>query len=237
MKYFKFAQVSDETGISWIIAQPVSGPRMPSLPGLTNIIQLDYWYYLGEADDQAQSDPDNYIFELTLQEYATELKALTDRMVSERLNRIYQEEKDYRRAVFTKYDETATIAGVYKYQEAKELLADSNAAAPQVRQEAQIRGQDVVTVANRIITNHEAFRQKEAKIAGVRGMIMDRLTSFSLNMNDPKPSWQDLISTEKIGEEIRKEVNPNTGMLEDRLVDVKVGKYELNLDQRIKFLL
>jgi hypothetical protein len=26
MKYFKFAQISQDTGISWAIAQPVSGP-------------------------------------------------------------------------------------------------------------------------------------------------------------------------------------------------------------------
>lgn len=236
MKHFKFAQVSDETGISWAIAQPISGPIMPPLPGLTNIIQLDSLYYLGEADDQAQAEPDNYIFELTLEQYAAEIKTLTDRIVQEKLNRLYQEEKDYRRAVFNKYDETATIAGVYKYQEAKELLLDNNAAAPQVRQEASVRGQDVLVVANRIITNHEAFRDKEAKIAGIRGKILDRLTSFVVDVNDPLASWTDFTSVEKIGEEVRPTMNFQTGMMEDKLVDVKVGKYELNIETRVRLL-
>ena len=126
MKYFKFTQISADTGVSWAVAQPVSGPSFPSIPGLTNVIQLNYnnLYYIGEVSDEATPDPANYCFEITSEQRAQELKKMIDWEIQKRLDTIYQEEKEFRQAIFSKYDETAMIAGAYKYQEAKELLAD-----------------------------------------------------------------------------------------------------------------
>ena len=78
MKYFKFAQISQDTGISWAIAQPVSGPSWPEITGLniSTSIQLSHnpIYYIAQVDDTAVANPDNHIFELTTGEYAEEIK-------------------------------------------------------------------------------------------------------------------------------------------------------------------
>lgn len=237
MKYFKFAQISAETGISWAIEQPLSGPSYPSLPGLTNIIQLDYnrLYYLGEVDDIAEEDPDNHIWELTLEEYANELNTHIQLNINKKLDRIYDEEKDFRKAILGKYDNTASIAGIYKYEQAKAYLADGTA-APDIEVEANLRGVNVATMSQRIITNHEAFRLKEAKIAGIRGLVYDRLNSFEFNMSDPKASYEEFISQEKIGTRIEMQFDPETGGDVETEVDVVVGKYELAISTRYAHL-
>ena len=234
MKYFKFTQISEETGISWAIDQPVSGPSMPSLPGLTNVIQLNYdnLYYIGEVSDEATPNPENYCFEITAEQRAEELKKIVDVEISRRIDRIYQEEKEFRQAIFSKYDESATIAGIYKYQEAKELIADSQATAPSVRQEATVRGLDVMVLANRIVTNHEAFKSKEAKIAGIRGKIQDRLNNFVFDLNNADVSFNEFYTREKIGTVTRNEME--NGVMVEKEVDVMVGKYDLAFGERYK---
>lgn len=236
MKYFKFAQISEETGISWAIEQPLSGPSNPDLPGLTNIIQLDTnrVYYLGQVDDSAQEDPNNHIWELTTAEYAQELKDHVQHNINQRLDSIYLEEIDFRNALFNKYHETASVAGIYKYEQAKELIADNTATATEIRAEATARGIDPVTLANRIVTNHEDFRAKEAKVAGIRGMMYDRLTNFTFDLDNPDTSYQDFISEEKIGTRTENELNPETGELEDVEVDIMVNKYTLNISARFE---
>ena len=238
MKYFKLTQISADTGISWMIAQPVSGPSLPFTlyPSLTNVIQLAHnpAYYIGEVDDSAQADPDNYMFEISSQERAEELQAHIEHMRQERLNRIYAEEKEFREGIFSKYDESASVAGVYKYEEAKALIADNSATASTIRQEATLRGLNPVTLAQRIVTNHEDFRSKEAKIAGIRGLIFDRLTNFTFDIQNPDASVEEFISSEKIGE--RTENRFQDGEMKNILVDVNVGKYELAIASRLKYL-
>lgn len=230
MKYFKFTQISEETGISWAIAQPLSGPSYPFslLPGLSNIISLDHdpMFNIGEANDEAQANTDNYIFEITAQERAQEIQKLIDFKIQEKLSKIYQEEKEFRQTIFSKYDESASIAGVYKYEEAKQLINDSEALAPQIRQEASIRNVNPVVLAQRIISNHEDFRNKEAKIAGIRGYIQDRLNNFTFDLQNPDASMTDFNSMEKIGEEI----------IDGVTTDVLVGKYDLNIGTRFHYL-
>ena len=232
MKYFKFTQISADTGISWAIAQPVSGPSMPSLPGLNNVIQLNYnnLYYIGEVSDDATPNPGNFCFEITAEERAQELKKIVDVEIARITERIYQEEKEFRQVIFGKYDESAITAGVYKYQEAKELIADPQAAAPSVRQEATIRGLDPVVLANRIVTNHEAFQSKEAKIAGIRGKIQDRLNNFVFDLNDADASWNEFYTREKIGTVTRNEMEDDA--MVEKEVDVMVGKYDLAIGER-----
>jgi hypothetical protein len=238
MKYFKFAQISADTGISWVIEQPISGPSYPPLPGLNVTVQLmqDRRFYLGTVDDSAVADPANYIFELTPAEYAEELKPHVEAFRQERLDRIYPEEKEFRQSVFGKYDDTASIAGIYKYQEAIELLADPTAPAPEVRNEAAVRGVDPIVMAERIVANHEAFRDKESKIAGIRGMVYDRLTNFVFDLNAADASYAEFFSQEKIGERTENRMNPETGVMEDTVVDVMVGKYVLAIGARFQYL-
>lgn len=238
MKYFKFAQISAETGISWMKAQPISGPSLPFslLPGLSNIIQLAYdpAYYLGVTDDTAQASPDNFIFEITEAERAEELKKHVEHIRNQRLEKIYEEERNFRQAIFSKYDESASVAGVYKYDQAKQLVTDNTAAAPLVRQEATIRGMDPVALAQRIIDNHEGFRNKEAKIAGIRGLVFDRLSNFVFNVNDADGSMSEFFSQEKVGEETEEKVVD--GVEQTITNNVMVGKYVLDIGTRFKFL-
>lgn len=232
MKYFKFAQISEETGKSWIIEQPISGPSYPKLPGMTNVIQLnqDRRFYVATADDTATPDPENYIFEITPAERAELLRDHVQIDIQNRLDTIYTEENDFRRAVLGKYDDTASIAGIYKYQQAKDLLLDPAVVAKDVRSEAMIREVNVLELAERIVANHEKFRNEEVKIAGIRGMIYDRLKNYQFNLLNPDASYEDFYSTEKIGE--REE---DIGG-EKKIVDEIVGKYSLSIDVRFKHI-
>ena len=232
MKYFKFAQISAESGISWAIEQPISGPSMPPLPGLTDVEQLDQNYYVGTTDDSAVAVPENHIFEITFSEYAQHLKDKVLSVSREWLSDCYKQEIDLRNLVFGKYHDTASVAGIYKYEEAKALVADSTATATNVRAEATLRGVDPVVLANRIITNHEDFRIKESNIAGVRGKVVDRLTAFTFDLTDPKTSFTEFFSVEVIGTEPGFVYSQEEGRFVSGTVDVKVGKYSPSLATR-----
>ena len=237
MKYFKFAQISEETGISWAIAQPVSGPSWPNISGLdlTTSIQLAHSpiYYLAQVDDAAVANPDNHIFELSFEEYALEIKNHVMHQLNSEKESIYAQEQSFRDSTFSKYHDTASLAGIYKYQQAKDLLVDNSAAAPDVRNEASIRGVDPVILASKIIQNHESFRQQEIKIAGIRGKIWDRLNSYQFNLTNPFESLDEFMSTEVLGTEIRKEFE--NGETVDKTVDITVRKYLLSLDTRFYY--
>ena len=146
---------------------------------------------------------------------------------------IYKQEADFRDSIFSKYHDTATLAGIYKYEQAKELIADNTSEAPDIRAEAASRGVAPEVVAGRIIQNHESFRQKEAKIAGIRGKVLDRIESFTFNMEDPDASYQEFKTEEKIGSVKRSEFKD--GEVVDIDVDVNVYKYSLSLPARFKF--
>jgi hypothetical protein len=237
MKYFKFAQISQDTGISWAIAQPLSGPSWPSIPGLNlnESIQLSHSpiYYLAKASDDAIPNPENHIFELTASEYAQELQQHVMHILNAEAESIYREEYEFRQAIFSKYHDTASIAGIYKYEQAKQLIADSLAEAPEVRAEASLRGVDSVIMAQRIITNHENFRAEEAKIAGIRGKILDRLNSFEFDLANADSSYIEALSEETIGTEIITDFEG--GQPIEKQIDVKVRKYVLDLAARFKY--
>jgi hypothetical protein len=237
MKYFKFTQISQDTGISWAIAQPRSGPSYPEIPGLDldTSVQLAHApvYYLAKVADEAVANAENHFFELTLEEYAEELKQHVMFHINQEKDTIYSQENDFRNSVFSKYHDTASIAGIYKYEQAKEFLLDETAAAVDVRAEAQLRDVDVMTMANRIIENHETFRAKEAKIAGIRGKILDRLESFEFDMTDPDASYAEFRTEEVIG--TRTENVFEEGEMVEKTVDVTVGKYVLALGARFQY--
>jgi hypothetical protein len=237
MKYFKFTQISLDTGISWAIAQPVSGPSYPDIPGLdlNSSVQLAHSpiYYIAKVADEAVANPENHFFELTLEEYAEELKQHVMFHLNQEKESIYQEEYNFRNSIFSKYHDTASIAGVYKYEQAKELIADDEADAVEIRAEATARGIDPVAMANRIIENHESFRAKEAKIAGIRGKILDRLEGYEFDLENPDASYAEFRTEEVIGERVEN-VFENGEMVE-KTVDVKVGKYVLALGTRFQY--
>ena len=279
MKYFKFTQIDAETGISWAIKQPISGPSWPNIPGLnaSEVIQLaqNPIYYLTKIDVDALNtqllsdwqarvdaqqpteekpnpesipqpdpivivgDPDNHFFELTAEEYDNELKEHALYLINQELdqlnqekNTIYQQEADFRNLVFSTYHDTATLAGIYKYEQAKELVADETAAAPDVRTEATARGVTPLVMANRIIQNHESFRQKEAKIAGIRGKMQDRLNSFVFDLQNPETSLNEYMSEEVIG--TRTETVFEDGVQVEKNIDIKAPKYTLSLSARFQ---
>lgn len=238
MKYFKFTQISKETGISWAIAQPISGPSWPDLPLLNpnEMTQLshDPTYYIAKVSDDAVANPENHMFELSFEEYAEELKKHAyHHVLSNQLSEIYNNENDFRNKVFGKYHDTASVAGIYKYEQAKALLADENASAIEVRAEATARGVSPVVMANRIIENHEAFRTKEAKIAGIRGKILDRINSFVFNLEQPEESLAEVLSTEIVG--TRTDTVFENGEMVDKEVNVTVGKYHLAIETRFRY--
>jgi hypothetical protein len=237
MKYFKFTQISQDTGISWAIAQPVSGPSYPDIPGLdlNSSIQLVHSpiYFIAKVADEAVANPENHFFDLTLEEYAEELKQHVLFHLNQEKESIYQEEYNFRTSIFSKYHDTASIAGVYKYEQAKELISDDEADAVEIRAEAAARGIDPVAMANRIIENHESFRAKEAKIAGIRGKILDRLEEYQFDLEDPDTSYAEFRTEEVIGERV--ETVFEDGEKVEKTVDVKVGKYVLALDTRFQY--
>jgi hypothetical protein len=232
MKYFKFTQISEETGKSWLIEQPISGPSLPRIliPGLGYSVRIDEDYWVGTADDTAVANPDNYIFEITKEEYSDFVKRDIVLAIALAKNNIYQQEKQFRDEVFGTYHETATTAGIYKYEQAKALILDANAAAADVRLEATTRGVTAAVMAQRIITNHEDFRAKDAKISGIRGKMLDRYNSYVFNSDDPVAMFEDYLSREQIGEQ---RANPNNENSE--LIPVYTNKYALDFATRYKF--
>ena len=237
MKYFKFAQISQDTGISWAIAQPVSGPSHPEIPGLnaSTSIQLAHTpvYYIASVSNEAVADPDNHIFELTTAEYAEEIKQHVMYQLDKEKDSIYQEEYNFRQSIFSKYHDTASTAGIYKYDQAKALFADATAAAPDVRAEATARGVTPSIIASRIITNHEDFRAKEAKIAGLRGKILDRINAYAFNLDDAGGSYAEFLTEEVVGTMTNKVFE--NGEMVDKVIDVKVRKYQLALGARFQY--
>ena len=237
MKYFKFAQISQDTGISWAIAQPIAGPSWPEIPGLdaSTSIQLAHTpvYYIASVSNEAVADPSNHIFELTAAEYAEELKQHVMYQLNKEKDSIYQEEYNFRQSIFSKYHDTASTAGIYKYEQAKALVADATAAAPDVRAEATARGVAPAVMAGRIITNHEDFRAKEAKIAGIRGKILDRVNAYVFNLEDAGGSYADFLTENVIGTMTNKVFE--NGEMVDKVIDVKVRKYQLALGARFQY--
>ena len=236
MKYFKFAQISAETGISWAIAQPISGPSFPDIPGLntSSLVQLAHspTYYIVPVDEGAVSNPDNHIFELTVAEYAQELKQHVMYQLDKEKDSIYQEEYNFRSSIFSKYHDTASTAGIYKYEQAKALVADATAAALEVRAEATARGVEPGVLATRIIANHEDFRTKEAKIAGIRGKILDRIGAYVFDLDNADASYTEFLTEEVIGTETRNVMEE--GNMVEKVVDIKVRKYQLSLGARFQ---
>ena len=101
-------------------------------------------------------------------------------------------------------DSVYASASGYKYDAA---VAFISSATPNVglTTEAFYRGCTVSTLANKIKTNHEAYVEKEAKIAGIRGMMYDRIDGILAGIDTSTvakslTSYAGIHTEEKIGE-------------------------------------
>ena len=231
MKLFKFRQVDAKTGISVAIEKPREGPTNPSLPGLVEIFDQYNNYKYAHVDDSAVADPENFIFEITEAELTADVQGKVNDTLAYWKDLGYKNEKELRQLVFGKYDDTATSSGIYKYHEALKFLEDGTPSLD-ITTEAEVRGVTETEIAERIVENHEAFRVKEAKIAGLRGRILDRLDAYIFDDTDPLGSWDELVKRmEVIGQ---REPGPNPGPDPD--LDVKVGYYYPELALRWQYM-
>jgi hypothetical protein len=233
MKIFKFRQVDAKTGISVAIERPMEGPTNPALPGLVEIFDQYNNYKYAHADDSAVADPENFIFEITEEELTADVQGKVDNMLAAWKTQVYQNEKDLRQLVFGKYDDTATSSGIYKYNEAVKFLADGTPSLD-ISTEASVRGVTETEIAERIVINHEAFRVREAKIAGLRGKILDRLDAYTFDDTDPLGSWDELVKRMEVIGQREPGPGPNPGPDPD--LDVKVGYYYPELALRWQYL-
>jgi hypothetical protein len=233
MKIFKFRQVDAKTGISVAIERPKEGPTNPSLPGLTEIFDTYNNYKYANVSNSAVADPDNFIFEITETELTADVQGKVDDVLAAWKAQVYQNEKELRQLVFGKYDDTATSSGIYKYNEALKFLADGTPSLD-ITTEASVREVTETEIAEKIVVNHEAFRVKEAKIAGLRGKILDRLDAYTFDATDALGSWDELVKRmEVIGQ---REPGPNPGPGPEPDLDVKVGYYSPELALRWEYL-
>jgi len=226
MKFFKFQKVDSVTGKSIALERSIIGPCNPNLDNIGQVYQFNGWDY-ATADDTASADTDNYIFEITEAEYIQVFKEAFDSLKTRNTSEAYAQEKALRITQFSKYGDTASIAGVYKYDLAKSYVADNSADAGAVATEATARGLSTLAMATKIVTNHEAFRTTEAKIAGLRGKIIDRNAGLTFNgssLADALASWTEITKQEKIGE--------RTGPGVETKEDINVEYYSSSLSQR-----
>ena len=202
MKYVKFTQIDYITGISNNIKSSENGLMFPSIDGLEILFQDTindvFWY--GTVPDNITSNTENQFFVLSNEEFSENLNKMITKFIIERKDELYEEEKKVRDILMGKYHVTASIAGIYKYEQAKEYLLDANVPAIELRLEANVRGIPVSDLALMVISLHDEFREKEALVAGIRGMLYGRLDSFVFDTLNPMASWNEFHSTELIGE-------------------------------------
>lgn len=238
MKIFKFLSVDAKTGVSVEIERPIEGPAKPNLPDMGEVFYFGGWMY-ATVGNTAKANPENYIFEVTQADFDEAIAAEFANFKASRIDDAYKEEKDIRAGLFGKYHDSAAVAGVYKYEQAKALLADPTADAPEVVAEATARGVDAAVIAQRIVDNHEAFRLTEAKLAGLRGKIVDRLNGLTFDATDALGSWRELVERkEVIGTYPEVEDGPGgpAGGARPEGNDVEVGYYIPNLSQRWEWM-
>ncbi len=231
MKIFKFRQVDAKTGISVAIERPMEGPTNPALPGLTEIFDEYNYYKYAHVDDSAVADPENFIFEITEEELTADIQGKVNNILATWKDLAYKNEKDLRQLLFGKYDDTATSSGIYKYEEAKKFLTDGTPSLD-ITTEASVRGVTETEIAEKIVENHEAFRVKEAKVAGLRGKIVDRLNAYTFDETDALGSWDELVKRMEVIGQREPAPGPNPGPD----LDVKVGYYYPELALRWQYM-
>lgn len=237
MKYIRFTQVDAKTKISINVEHSKEGPIWPELKGLTILFQdninSEFWY--GTVDDDAEDNPENQCWIIDQTTLSVYVKQSIDRLIKNYKSKLYDEEKQVRHNILGKYDATASLAGIYKYEQALILLSDNNAAAPDIRAEATAREVDPVIMAERIKTNHESFRNAEAKIAGIRGKLLDRLNTYEFDSSDPIASWDNFNKMEFIGTEQRDISIIDSDDKQTEIIEITSNYYGTDIAIRFKF--
>lgn len=189
MKYAKFKLVDNVTGISVYRQDSENGLRLPNLGDMYNLFAGfgSEWYY-AEVNDDTSFDPENYILELTFEEYTQEIRTLISSLQEEAIKDAYFQEKELRDELFSKYHESVTTAGVQKYQEAVNFLNDGTISTS-LQIESDLRQITVEDLSNKIVRKYEEFRKLDAKISGLRGMIVDRIKGFVFDSDNPYQSF------------------------------------------------
>ena len=205
-KNIKWIQVDADTQVSIAIAHPKTGATNPNLSGLVENFDWGDYHY-GSCDDSVtinSASNDNFIFEINDGEYIADIVGKINEYVSEWKVDVYKEEKEVRKQQLGTYaDSVYASASGYKYDAA---VAFINSATPNagLTTEAFYRGCTVSTLANKIKTNHEAYITDEAKIAGVRGMIFDRIDGINAGLDTSTvakalESYAGIHTSEKVG--------------------------------------
>ena len=203
MKYFKFTMVDAKTGISINRETSLEGPVLPPIAGLEVLFQdtaiSEFWY--GRSDSAEVTDnPENQTWEISLSEFSEIIEITIQRSINRHRDNLYGVEKETRDVILGKYHATASLAGIYKYDQAVRYLNDPTVIGLELYTEATVRGLSIQDLAIKIKTNHEIFKLKEATIAGIRGMLLDRLNAYVYNGSvDPWAVYQDYLRLEQVG--------------------------------------
>jgi hypothetical protein len=230
MRYFKFTQIDSKTGISVNRETSKEGPKNPDLDGLEVLLQdnINACFFYGTVSSKAKPNPENQCWELTDEEFAEAIKNCLNKEIETTKEKLFEEERGLRRVYLQgKYDDTASIAGIYKYEQAMAYLAGDPGVKPVLETEASIRGVTVQVLAERIVANHESFRNKEAIIAGLRGKQLDRINGFQFDAADPWGSWQEFSKLETIGTRTEKTFEDGDATEKEVPISVRYYGYEL----------
>ena len=223
-KNIKWIKVDSVTGVSEANAKPKNGSINPNLSGLTQTFDWGQYKY-GTADDSVTVDPSNHIHEITDAEWITDITGKIDEHVRTWKTVVYEQEIDLRKRELGTYaDSVYASAAGYKYDAAVAFISSATPNAG-ITTEAFYRGTTVSTLANKIKTNHEAYITKEAKIAGVRGLIYDRIDGIMAGIDTSTvakalESYAGIHTSEKIG--------INTVGVSTAYEDVNAGFYNPN---------
>ena len=203
-KNIKWIKVDSVTGVSEATTKPKNGAVNPNLSGLVE--QFDWGqYHYGTADDGVSTDDSNHIHEISDAEYITDITGKIDEFVRTWKTLVYQKEIDLRKRELGTYaDSVYASASGYKYDAAVAFISSATPNAG-LTTEAFYRGTTVSTLANKIKTNHEAYITKEAKIAGIRGLLFDRIDGIMAGIDTSTvakalESLAGIHTEEKIGE-------------------------------------
>ena len=200
-KNIKWIKVDSVTGVSEATTKAKNGAVNPS--GVTETFDWGQYKY-GTAADSFTTNDDNHIHEITDGEWIADIKGKIDEFVRTWKTVVYEKELDLRKKELGTYaDSVYASASGYKYDAAVAFISSATANAG-LTTEAFYRGTTVGTLAAKIKANHEAYITKEAKIAGIRGLMYDRIDGILAGIDTSTvakalESYAGIHTSEKIG--------------------------------------
>ena len=218
-KNIKWMQVDADTQVSIAITPPKTGAANPTLTDLVE--QFDWGQYrYGTVADSVTVDNSNFIFEINDGEYIADIVGKINEYVDAWKAQAYDYEIDLRKKELGTYaDSVYASASGYKYDAAVAFISSATPNAG-LTTEAFYRGTTVGTLAAKIKTNHEAYITNDAKISGLRGMIIDRIDGINAGLDTSTvikalESYAGIHTSEKVGER-----TTGVGTTEDIMVGV-----------------